>query len=159
MTIKHCWSTNASHKNDAWSHNYYSDCQRRPQSPPTTSLSLNTGLKLVMYVILIICEWEKYPLANVCELESSMSSKHLERIFSGLTSLLVENTLQVDWKVNFEPWNINYTRANCEIPVNHQEVSLLFFCLLAAVIVLGLYKVHCFCYLFFFPLKGIKLSM
>ena len=26
------------------------------------------------------CEWAKYPLANVCELESTMSPKHLERI-------------------------------------------------------------------------------
>ena len=33
-----------------------------------------------MPVILIICEWEIYPLANVCELESSMSPKQRERI-------------------------------------------------------------------------------
>ena len=33
-----------------------------------------------MRVILISCECEKYPLANNCEFESSMSSKHLERI-------------------------------------------------------------------------------
>ena len=34
-----------------------------------------------MRVILIICEWEKYPLANICELESaSMSPKQRERI-------------------------------------------------------------------------------
>ena len=32
-----------------------------------------------MRVILIICDWEKYPLVNVCELESSMSPKHLEK--------------------------------------------------------------------------------
>ena len=32
-----------------------------------------------MRVILIICEWEKYPLVNVCELESSMSPTHLEK--------------------------------------------------------------------------------
>ena len=32
-----------------------------------------------MLVILIICEWEKYQLANICELESCRSPKHLER--------------------------------------------------------------------------------
>ena len=33
-----------------------------------------------MPVILIICKWEIYPLASVCELESSMSPKQRERI-------------------------------------------------------------------------------
>ena len=33
-----------------------------------------------MWVILIICKWEKYPLANVYKLESSMSPKQREQI-------------------------------------------------------------------------------
>ena len=61
-----------------------------------------------MWVILIISKWEKYPLANVYKLESSMSPKQREQIASGLTSLLVKKiltskTLQVHWKVNFDP--------------------------------------------------------
>ena len=39
----------------------------------------------------------KYPLANICKLESSMPPKHLKRICQ---------TLQVYWKVNFESWNV-----------------------------------------------------
>ena len=38
----------------------------------------------------MICAWEKYPLANVCELESSMSPNKRKEIASGLTSLLLE---------------------------------------------------------------------
>ena len=38
----------------------------------------------------MICEWEKYPLANVCELESSMSPNKRKEVASGLTSLLLE---------------------------------------------------------------------
>ena len=47
------------------------------------------------------CEWEKYPLTNVCELESSMSPNKGKEFASGLTSLLEEKnnvsskTLQV----------------------------------------------------------------
>ena len=33
-----------------------------------------------MQVILMMCEWEKYPLLNICELELSMSPKQRERI-------------------------------------------------------------------------------
>ena len=47
-----------------------------------------------MQVILINCEWEKYPLANVCELESSMCPKHWEDFASGLASLLGEKFYQ-----------------------------------------------------------------
>ena len=41
----------------------------------------------------MICEWEKYPPANVCELESSMSPHKGKEIASGLTSLLLEKNL------------------------------------------------------------------
>ena len=49
---------------------------------PLVSLSVSQGLKLMLTnsqnasdFQLIICKWEKYPLANICESESSTSPK------------------------------------------------------------------------------------
>ena len=58
-------------------------------------------------------------LANVYELESSMSPKHLERFASDLTSLLVEKILLAilcKWpkQVNFEPCNTLVTDKFCQ---------------------------------------------
>ena len=47
--------------------------------PLTPGFQINTRKLANCEWFLTICEWEKYPLANVCELGSSMSSKHLER--------------------------------------------------------------------------------
>ena len=42
----------------------------------------------------------KYPLAKVCELESSMSPEHLEKLIAnGLTSLLVEKYFKANFAV------------------------------------------------------------
>ena len=62
-----------------------------------------------MQVILISCKWEKYLLVNVCKLESFMSPKHLKIICSWSHQFAsgrnrTSQTLQVNWKVNFEPW-------------------------------------------------------
>ena len=46
-----------------------------------------------MQVILMSCESEKYPLAKICELESSMSPNIWKVFAGGITSLLVEKIL------------------------------------------------------------------
>ena len=55
-----------------------------------------------MRVILINSQWEKYPLANIRELESCMSHKHVEKNATGLTSLLVEKVFAKLITINFE---------------------------------------------------------
>ena len=45
-----------------------------------TGLEINARKLAKCGVILIICEREKYSLADVCELESCISPKHLKRI-------------------------------------------------------------------------------
>ena len=60
-----------------------------------------------MREISIICEWKKCPLANVCELESSMSPKQRGIMVSPVffwKKNLTGKTLQVHLKVNLEPW-------------------------------------------------------